>query len=196
MSDGCGRGFSSRQKPVCHPPMSGPFELTAAFCTPGNARTLSSSVSANLSTLSRSLYFRHGNSKRAVKSARGSYPNDSDCSREKLFRTTPAATSKVRVSAISVITSPSRARFADGGSPLPAEPVFKASCTFVCEACHAGHKPKSTVFRDASKNVKPKTGQSKEICWNRDTSPGLSAIKPLRTQTAIKKPSAPPIKAI
>src|ERR1051326_3017917 len=81
MSEGCGREFSSRQKPVCHPPMSGPFELTAAFCTPGNTRILSRSAFAKILILSRSLYFFHGNSNRTVKSARGSYPNDSDCSR-------------------------------------------------------------------------------------------------------------------
>src|SRR6266853_3525499 len=113
---------------------------------------------------------------------------ESDCSREKLFNTTPAATNNVSVSAISLITSQSRARLADGGSPLPAEPVLNASCTFGCDACHAGYKPKSTVVRAATKNVKLRTGRSKEICRNRETSPGLSAIKPLRTQTAINKP--------
>src|SRR5207244_6082782 len=112
----------------------------------------------SMSILPLSLNFLHGNSKRAVKSSRGSYPNESDCRREKLFRTNPAATNKVNVSAISLITSQSRARLADGGSPLPAEPAFNASCTFACEACHAGHKPKSTVVRDAIKNVKPRTG--------------------------------------
>src|SRR6266853_952630 len=164
ISEGCGRGFSSRQKPVCHPPISGPFELTAAFWTPGRPRTLSSKALVKVLILSRSLYFCHGNSKRAVKSARDSEPMESDCSREKLFNTTPAATNNVSVSAISLITSQSRARLADGGSPLPAEPVFNASCTFGCDACHAGHKPKSTVVREATKNVKLRTGRSKEIC--------------------------------
>src|SRR5207237_10629084 len=165
------------------------------LCSPCRLRTLSTNDLVKVLILPWSFYFCHGSSKRAVKSPRGSYPNESDCSREKLFKASPAATSKVRVSAISVITSQSRACLADGGSPLPADPTFNASCTFACEACHAGHKPKSTVVRVAIKNVKLKTGKSKEICWKRETSAALSATTPPRTQTAIKKPSAPTMHA-
>ena len=60
-----------------------------------------------------------------VSKPRGSKPSATDCILAKLFRTSPAALSRSRVSATATITSHSRLRRAVFVSELPKEPACK-----------------------------------------------------------------------
>ena len=174
------------------PPSSGMVSIHAADCTPGSARTSSTTRSKNWLRASGVAYFASGMSMVPVHVRAASNPGSTPRRLIRLRISRPAPINNISASATSETTSRLRTRpSAPEELPRPG-PVLSASLASRPVSCHAGTKAATRPAAMAMAAVKPSTCVSTTISLARGRAVPKAAFNTSTPKYAAAKPTRPP----